>query len=292
MKLSRNFQFAAFSFVVLLLFGYSLKEFFSFSELKQILHYRGKDYLLSLPLISAYFFYKKRTSIFSNVGYSVYIGSLIVLAGFALYATGKEWQTQFTQNDYLSVMVLSALTTWIGGFNFLFGFQAFKKAIFPFFFLILMVPIPNMLLEQITVTLQIGSVEVVDFLLKILSVPVFREGIVFSLSTQDFEVVKDCAGIRTFQAFLVFSLIFGHINLKTLIGKIIFTFLVVPITILENGLRIVTLFLLGNYLSMNIFEKYHNSAALPSLIIGVGLLLVALWCLRKIEKPVTTQENA
>jgi exosortase/archaeosortase family protein len=58
-----------------------------------------------------------------------------------------------------------------------------------------------------------------------------------------------------------------------------------PITILKNGLRIVTLTLLGNYVDVRILgSELHKSGGIPFFMVALVLLAPVLWVLRKSEK--------
>ena len=185
MKSPRNIQFTVFSVFVLALFHETLKDLLLFSYSSQLFLY-----IMFIPLVSAYFLYDKRKKVFSNPSYSVFPGSVVVLTGLIVYIMGKVWRPHFTQTDYLSVMTLSALTIWLGGFIALYGLRTFKKAAFPLCFLFLMIPIPSAVLDQSMVILQKGSAEAADLFFKIAGVPAYREGFVFSLSNQKFEIAK------------------------------------------------------------------------------------------------------
>ncbi|MBU1208025.1 MAG: archaeosortase/exosortase family protein [Proteobacteria bacterium] len=58
-----------------------------------------------------------------------------------------------------------------------------------------------------------------------------------------------------------------------------------PITVVKNGLRIVTLTLLGNYVDVRILgSELHKSGGIPFFIVALVLLAPVLWALRKSEK--------
>jgi exosortase/archaeosortase family protein len=59
---------------------------------------------------------------------------------------------------------------------------------------------------------------------------------------------------------------------------------VVPITIFKNGLRIVTLSLLGNYVSPSILSSdLHRQGGIPFMILAVILLSIVVRWLRNSE---------
>ena len=66
---------------------------------------------------------------------------------------------------------------------------------FALLFLLLLVPIPDFVIEKIVFSLQAGSAAVAYWLLRILNVPVFKEKFLLLLPTLGVEVAKECSGI-------------------------------------------------------------------------------------------------
>jgi len=58
----------------------------------------------------------------------------------------------------LALNMLALVLWWIGAFMISFGTRAFRRALFPLFFLFWMVPIPEFILNPIVGLLQEGSV--------------------------------------------------------------------------------------------------------------------------------------
>lgn len=277
---SRNLQFAAFSFVTLMIFRASLQELISFSLSSELF-----AYILGIPFVSLYFTYVRKEKIFSNVRYSILAGTLIIIAGLALYLIGKQWKPELTPHDYLSVMTGFALLTWIGGFIFFYGIRTFHAGLFPLCFLFFMVPIPELVLEQLILFLQKVSTEAVAVVFKITGVPVQQDGFVFSLSSLQFVVAKECSGIRSSLYLFMTSLVFGQLFLKTPVRRAILTLSVLPLTIFKNSLRIVTLTLLGNYVNEAILlSTLHRRGGIPFMIIAVILLAFVVRWLRHTEE--------
>lgn len=279
MRFSRNHQFAAFSLVMLVTFHDPLHKLISFSFSSHLFFY-----ILLIPFVSLYFFCVRKEKIFSNVTYSFPAGGLITLAGIVLYLIEKKIGPLVGPADSLSVMAPSFLLTWVGGFIFFYGIQAFRQALFPLAFLLLMVPIPSVILEQIIVILQKCSAETAGWIFNMTGLPVQKDGFVFSLSQVEIEVAKQCSGIRSSLYLFITSLVFSQLYLKTPTRRALLILSVIPITIFKNGLRIVTLALLGNYVHEAILSSdLHRRGGIPFMIVAVILLSVVVKWLQKTE---------
>jgi exosortase len=277
---SRKLLLLFFSIVTLVAFYRPLSALFVRS-----LHDPVNDYILVIPLVSAYFFYLNRNEIFSVKAYSFRAGIGIILLGVAVCLTGLSQENRLNQNDFLSVVALSIVIIWMGGFALFYGLEAFRKAIFPLLFLLLVVPIPSLFLEKTISVLQEGSAEAALAFFKLSGVPVLREGFVFHLSRLSIEVAEQCSGIHSAIALLITSIIAGKLFLATGWKKLVLMLLVFPIAIIKNGMRIVTLSLLGNYVDERILSSsLHKEGGIPFFLLGVSILFAILWLLRRTEK--------
>jgi exosortase len=141
------------------------------------------------------------------------------------------------------------------------------------------------LLDHIVVFLQKGSTEAVDGIFTLTTLPVKRDGFNFALSHIEIEVAVQCSGIRSGLYLLLTGLVMGQFFLKTTSRRILLVLAVVPISIFKNGLRIVTLSLLGNYVSPSILSSnLHRQGGIPFMILAVILLSIVVRWLRKSDK--------
>ncbi len=133
--------------------------------------------------------------------------------------------------------------------------------------------------------LQVGSTEFTNILLTLTGVPFFRKGFVFDLAGMSVEVAKQCSGIRSSLALLITALLAGHLFLNTGWKKAILALSIFPIAMFKNGIRIVTLTLLGTYVDPRILQSsLHREGGIPFFIVALLLLAPVLYFLRKTEK--------
>ena len=279
----RHFQFALFASATLLLFHSSLKALVIFAYSSDLYFY-----ILLVPIVSAYFIYSRRETAFSGIGNSYSAGTIALVFGCAIRLAGMHSVSRGTQDDFLCLMTASTLLVLVGGFIFFYGFKTFRSLAFPICFLFLMIPLPSALNEQIVIFLQRGSASVTYWLIKATGIPITRHGFDFSLSKMEFTVGPQCSGIRSGLYLFMTGLVFSQLYLKSQGRRIALVFSVLPIAIFKNGLRIVTIGLLGNYISQNIISSpLHRQGGIPFMIIGVVMVaLVVVFFARK-EKEAT-----
>jgi exosortase len=195
-------------------------------------------------------------------------------------AFGSGWSS----TDHLTGFTASLLLFWIAGFALFFGSAAVKSGWFALAFLFLTVPMPDFLLGRVIYLLQKGSAEVAAALFDLTALPVLRDGFVFHLSRTNIEVATECSGIRSSLALLVLALLVAHFTLRTFWKKTVFVIAGLMMMVIKNGIRIVTLTLLANYVDPVFLHGWlHNAGGVIFFILGLLLLLPLLWLLQRGE---------
>ena len=163
--------------------------------------------------------------------------------------------------------------------------QAYKAALFPLLFLIFIVPIPTALMDHIIYFLQVGSTEFTNLLFMASGAPFVREGFVFHLPNVSVEVAKQCSGIRSAMAIFIVAILAGYLFLKSYWKIIFLVVCAVLIAMFKNGIRIITLSLLGNYVDPQILtSSMHREGGTPFFIVALLLLAPILFFLRRSER--------
>ncbi len=243
------------------------------------------SHILLIPLVSTALLFGQRKNVFEAVEFDLRKGLILLALGLLFFLIGKSQKGELSLNDYAALMALSGVIFGAGAFIFCFGQQALRKSIFPFLFLIFMIPLPMALMDKFIYILQVGSAEFTHLLFRLTGVPVLRDGFTFTLPNLQIEVAKECSGIRSSLALLITSVLAGHLFLKSGWKKLLLTLSIFPITVFKNGVRIVVLSLLGAYVDPRILgSELHRSGGIPFFFIALLLLAPVLWFLRKWEK--------
>ena len=128
-----------------------------------------------------------------------------------------------------------------------FGWSYFRAVLFPWAFLILMIPLPAIVINQVTLPLQLLASKIAAAVLRFCGVPVLREGNVLHLPRIDLEVAEACSGIRSLVSLATLAVIYGYL-METRIGiRVALVLASLPIVVAANSLRIVGTGLLAQY---------------------------------------------
>ena len=243
------------------------------------------SHIALIPLVSIYLIYIKRKEIFAKVNYSFVAGIPVLFLSLALFSVGILSGASLDKNNYASILALSVVIFMNGIFILLYGIQAYRNALFPLLFLIFTIPIPTMLMNNIIDYLQVGSTEFTNLLFLASGVPFVRDGFSFHLTNISIEVAQQCSGIRSGMAIFIVAVLAGYLFLKSYWKRIFLVICAVLIAMFKNGIRILTLSLLGNYVDRQILESsLHREGGIPFFILALLLLAPVLFLLRKSEK--------
>ena len=130
---------------------------------------------------------------------------------------------------------------------FLRGWLTLRVVLFPLIFLVLMIPIPAIVFNEITLPLQVLASKLSAWLLPYLGVPVFREGNVINLPAMPLEVADACSGIRSLLSLTTLAIMYGYLMEKRIRLRVLLALASIPIAVAANGLRIVGTGLLVQY---------------------------------------------
>jgi exosortase len=167
----------------------------------------------------------------------------------------------------------SLLVLLAGLIIFFFGWEMFRRLLFPLCFLVLMVPIPAIVFSQITFPLQIFASKLAAWSLPLLGVPVLREGNVITLPAMPLEVAEACSGIRSLLSLTTLAIMYGYLMEKNVRLRVLLALASVPIAVAANGFRIVGTGLLVQYWDPDKAEGFFHTFS-GWLIFVVSLLML------------------
>lgn len=276
----RHALFAGLCAVTLIVFR---KPFLALAALA--LHDERYTVALAIPSISIGLIWFNRKEVLRRVHYRIVPGIIFAIVGLAWFAISDLPASPVSQY-VLSIRIGALLLIVIGAFVCCYGTQAARAASFPLAFLFLMVPIPSTMLDRAVVALQHGSAELSYRIFKLSGAPVFRESPVrFSLPGVTIEVANECSGIRSSLSLFVSSIVAGYLLLRSGWSRTFLALMTIPIAIIKNSLRIVTISYLGVYVDPGFLEgRLHRNSGLPFSLIALALLAPVLLMLMRAER--------
>ncbi len=150
--------------------------------------------------------------------------------------------------DVLVVQQFALVLMLIVGVWVIVGHEMIRAAIFPLGFLLMAVPVGEGLIPpmmEFTATTTVWLIQLSD-------IPVFREGLYFSLPTGNWSVVEACSGVRYLIASFTLGLLYAHLTYRSIHRKLLFIFASLVIPVLANTARAYLIVMLGHLSNMKL----------------------------------------
>jgi exosortase len=184
-----------------------------------------------VPVFSGYVLWRERERWMRSEIKPRNFGLLVMIAAVVILMGGSLGAEVFTSR--ISLVIL------LGGMIlFTTGWKLLRAVSFPLGFLILMIPIPVIIYNQITFPLQLLASRFATFWLELFQVPVLREGNVLILPHYSLEVVEACSGIRSLMTLVTLAIAYGYLVERRRWVRYALVLLMVPIAILSNAIRV------------------------------------------------------
>ena len=120
----------------------------------------------------------------------------------------------------------------------LLGSAMLLRCRFFLFVLCLAIPLPTLILNQITFPLQLLASKLASGLLPLAGVPVLRDGNVIELPAMQLEVAEACSGIRSLMSLFTVAVIYGYLLERVTWRRVVLALASLPIAVAANVVRI------------------------------------------------------
>ena len=150
--------------------------------------------------------------------------------------------------DALVVAQLGLVGMLVGGIWATLGNQAAKQLVFALAFLFFAVPVGEALvppLMEFTASFTVG-------LLRLTGIPVYREGLFFSIPSGNWSVVEACSGIRYVIASVTLGVLYAYLAYQSLWRRLAFILASALVPVVANGLRAYIIVMIGHLSDMKL----------------------------------------
>jgi len=184
-----------------------------------------------IPFFVLYLLWDKR-HVLSRVPLAPsWAGFWVIVPALGLFLVGVFGADLFLSR--VSFVALAAGLIWV-----LFGAAMLREMRFVLFVLLLAIPFPTLVMNQITFPLQLLASRFASSMLALVGVPVLRDGNVIQLPSMQLEVAEACSGIRSLMSLFTVAIIYGYFTERTVGRKIVLAFASFPIAVAANVVRI------------------------------------------------------
>jgi exosortase len=214
---------------------------------------------------------------------------VLLLLALLLWASSR-WGNLARGTDYrLTVAMVGLVVWWIGCFVLGLGKSAWQVYRFQLLFLLWIVPLPSIVVDEIVRGLQYGSAITAQLLFEIVGTPTTREGSSLFLSGLELDVGAECSSIRSSMMLFVTTTLLAYVFLRTRWRRWLTILLAVPLAIAKNGVRIATIGTLGTRVDPSYLTgRLHREGGIVFLSLALAAVCGIVWILRRSESSANT----
>jgi exosortase len=198
---------------------------------------------------------------------AAWLSALVLLPSLALYVFGRVF-------DFASLEAIGLLAVGVAILHDMFGLPILVKNWFALLYLGFAVPAPGALIDRITAPLKQFVSEVAMRAVQLIGVPASRQGVTISVSKYQLLMEDACSGMNSLIGLTAISLLYIYLlRGSSARYALLMTAFVIPIAIVGNILRVITLILLTYFAGDETAQGFlHYTAGF--LLFGFDLLLV------------------
>ncbi|MBS1815522.1 MAG: exosortase/archaeosortase family protein [Acidobacteria bacterium] len=185
-----------------------------------------------VPFFAAYVLWSRRDQLRTTPIRPSWTGVIVVVFALLVLLTGIYGADLFLSRISLLFLLIGLIWTFA-------GLIMLRAMTFPLAILLLAIPFPAIVFNQITFPLQLLASRVAGVILPLFGVPVLREGNVIQLPAMQLEVAEACSGIRSLMTLFTVAVVYGFFVEKSPARRWVLAIASIPIAVAANALRIV-----------------------------------------------------
>jgi exosortase D (VPLPA-CTERM-specific) len=229
-----------------------------------------------LPMVALFLVWQKQDRLRKLQFLGSWLGFALAALGVALFYVG-ELSTLYVIVQYAFLVVLAGvLLAWM-------GWRGFRAVAFALTILLLMVPLPEFILQNLSAKLQLLSSRLGVAIIRLFDISVFLEGNVIDLGALKLQVVEACDGLRYLFPLMTLALVAVHFFKAPLWKRLLVFVSSIPVTIVMNSIRIAIIGVLSEFGGPVLAEGFlHDFEGATVFMASAVLLLVEMWLLARI----------
>ena len=194
-----------------------------------------------------------------------FAGPAVLLSGLGVYLVGQLGADVFLTRVSFVVVLTGAVWFAAGG-------RALRVIAAPLWFLLVAIPLPALIVNAITLPLELTASRIAEGMLNTAGLPVFRDGNVLELPSTTLEVAEACSGLRSILSLAGIAglLAWAETSWPRRLGIVAAS---LPVAIVMNSMRIAATGLACEYVSPNAAsDPWHSLGGWLTFVAAVAVL--------------------
>lgn len=232
-----------------------------------------------VPLFSLFLLWDRRKQISETPVRPSWAGFPLVILGLTVLIFGVYGVDLFTSRISFVILLIGLVWTFLGR-------AMLRQLRFPILILLLAIPFPAIIFNQITFPLQLLASKLASMTLPLLGVPTLQEGNVIQLPIMKLEVAEACSGIRSLMSLFTLAIFYGYFLEKTTARRVILALASIPIAVAANVVRIVGTGLCVQYWDpVKALGFFHEFSGWVMFVISLACLYLVHRFMRLVAPP-------
>jgi exosortase len=228
-----------------------------------------------VPLISLYAIWTQRAALTTTpIHPRPWLGGALMLLAALLLFVGMLGAELYATRLSM-VLSLVALTLYFAGVAWL------RRLLFPIGLLLLALPVPNIVFNQIALPLQLIASDYATRVIRLFGIPALREGNIIELAQMKLQVVEACSGIRSLMSLAALTIVYAYFTETNWWRRAVLVAAILPIAVLSNAARVAGTGVLAHRWGPEAAEGFmHSFSGLAVFLVAVLMLLALAQLLR------------
>jgi len=231
-----------------------------------------------IPFVSAFLIWQKK-DVLARISFDgSWVGVAVTLTGAVIIALGNI-------SAITAIMQYGCVIALAGLILAYMGWRGFNKIWVPLVLLFFMIPIPDLMTQEMSRSLQLISSSIGVWIIRLFNISVYLEGNVIDLGVFKLQVVEACSGLRYLFPLMTLGFICAYLYKAALWKRIVVFLSSIPITILLNSFRIGIIGVLVEYWGPSMAQGFlHDFEGWAVFMVCTGILVLEMWGLARLGK--------
>jgi len=225
--------------------------------------------------VAAYLVWERRKKLTATLIQPSVLGLVLLVGSLATLIAGLLGAELFLSRVSM-IGVIAGVVLFTTGWRYL------RVLTFPLAFLLLMIPIPAIIFNEIAFPLQLLASRCAEWTLSTAHIPVLREGNIIVLANTTLEVAEACSGIRSLISLVTLAIIYGYFTDDRIWARVMLTLAAIPVAVAANAARVAGTGVAAHYYGPEAAEGFFHTFS------GWMLFVVAFVMLFGIQKLLST----
>ncbi len=232
---------------------------------------------LILPFVSVYAVWRSRHDLSKIPAEPKVVSGLLLLAIALLMLFAGIVGAELYVTRISMLLSLASLVIYF------FGYLWMRLLLFPIGLMILAIPVPNIVFNQVAFPMQLMASDYAALVIRSFGIPALREGNIIELASMKLQVVEACSGIRSLMSLTSVCVVYGYFVEQSWWRRIVLIAAVFPIAVFTNSLRVALTGLIANYRGPAYAEGFMHGFSGWLLFAMAVVMLIILHRILKIK---------